>query len=190
VGCSSSESISHPPWCPDPSCPSQWKNGFDLIRQSILKKTFDVTSLIIVWRDEKQDPAAQPLRYFCVDGMHRIEFVQELITQKHEDWPLGIFDPETGEIRLQCAVLRETPTRKEVIKCALARNSIAYSIVCTTYADTFASIKCRQRGDTRSCYWKGPEKPRSEKGAARDFEVWRVTPVVRKDDSWRYLGPY
>jgi hypothetical protein len=53
--------------------------------------------------------------------MHRIEVVQELITQKHEDWPPGMLVPETGEIRLQCAFLRETPTRKEVIKCALAR---------------------------------------------------------------------
>ena len=25
VGCSSPESLSHPPWCPDPSCPSQRK---------------------------------------------------------------------------------------------------------------------------------------------------------------------
>ena len=117
------------------------KKGFDLIRQSILKKTFDVTSLIIVWRDEKQDPAAQPPRYFCVDGMHRIEVVQELITQKHEDWPPGMFDPETGEIRVQCAVLRGTPTWQEVIKCALARNSITSSVVETTYIDALASIQ-------------------------------------------------
>lgn len=117
------------------------KKGFDLIRQSILQKTFDVTSLIIVWRDEKQDPAAHPPRYFCVDGMHRIEVVQELVSEKYEDWPPGMFDSETGEIRLQCAVLRETPTRQEVIKCALARNSITSSVVETTYIDTLASIQ-------------------------------------------------
>jgi hypothetical protein len=40
-----------------------------------------------------------------------IEFVQELTTQKHEDWPPGLFDPETGEIRLQCAVLRDRRLR-------------------------------------------------------------------------------
>jgi hypothetical protein len=73
--------------------------------------------------------------------MHRIEYVQELITQKHEYWPPGMFDPETKEIRLQCAVLRETPTRKEVIKCALERNSITSSVVETTYIDTLASIQ-------------------------------------------------
>ena len=67
--------------------------------------------------------------------------MQELITQKHEDWPPGMFDPETGEIRVQCAVLRGTPTRKEVIKCALARNSITSSVVETTYIDTLASIQ-------------------------------------------------
>jgi hypothetical protein len=50
--------------------------AFNLIGQSILQKTFDVTNLTIVWHDEKQDPAAQPPRYFYVDGMHRIEFVQ------------------------------------------------------------------------------------------------------------------
>jgi hypothetical protein len=70
--------------------------------------------------------------------MHRIEVLQELITQKHEDWPPVMFDPETGEIRLQCAVLLETPARKEVIKCALERNSITSSVVETTYIDTLA----------------------------------------------------
>jgi hypothetical protein len=51
--------------------------------------------------------------------MHMIEVVQKLINQKHEDWPPGMFDPETGEIRVDCVILRETPTRQEVIKCAL-----------------------------------------------------------------------
>ena len=55
--------------------------------------------------------------------------MQELISQKYEDWPPGMFDSATGEIRLQCAVLRETPTRQEVIKCALARNSVTSSVV-------------------------------------------------------------
>jgi hypothetical protein len=77
--------------------------------------------------------------------MQRIEVVQELITQKHEDWPPGMFDPETGEIRLQCAVLPETPTRQEVIKCALARNSITSSVVETTYIDTLASIQAARK---------------------------------------------
>jgi hypothetical protein len=108
------------------------KNGFNLIHQSILQKTFDVTSLIIVWRDEKQDRAAQPPRYFCADGMHRIEVVQELITQKQEDWPPGMFDRETGKIRRQCGVLRETPPWKKFIICALARNSRISSVVETT----------------------------------------------------------
>jgi hypothetical protein len=117
------------------------KGGFDLIRKSILQKTFDVTSLIIVWRDEKQDPAAQPPRFLCVDGMHRVEVVQDLISKKHEDWPLGMVNSETGEIRLQCAVLRETPTRKDVVKCALARNAVTSSVVETTYIDTLASIQ-------------------------------------------------
>jgi hypothetical protein len=54
---------------------------------------------------------------------------------------MGMFDIATGEISLQCAVLRDTSTRQEVIKCALARNSVAYSVVETTYIDTFASIQ-------------------------------------------------
>ena len=44
------------------------KKGFDLIRQSILQKTFDVTSLIIVWRDEKQDPAANLRAIYALMG--------------------------------------------------------------------------------------------------------------------------
>jgi hypothetical protein len=52
-----------------------------------------------------------------------------------------MFDPETCEIRVQCVVLREAPTRQEVIKCALARNSITSSVVETTYIDTLASIQ-------------------------------------------------
>jgi hypothetical protein len=89
------------------------KNGSDLTRQSILQKTSYVTSLVTVWRDEKRDPASQPSRYCCVDGMYRIEVSKELITQKREDWPPGMFDPETGDIRLQCAVLRETPPQRK-----------------------------------------------------------------------------
>jgi hypothetical protein len=52
-----------------------------------------------------------------------------------------MLDPETNEIRLQCAVLLETPTRQEVIKCALARNSITSSVVDATYIDNLASIQ-------------------------------------------------
>jgi hypothetical protein len=132
------------------------EKGFDLIRQSILKKTFDVTSLIIVWRDEKQGPAAQPPRYFCVYGMPRIEVEQELINQKHEDSPPRMFDPETGEIRLHCAVLRETPTRQEFIKCAQARNSITSSVVETTYIDTLASIQAAIQVVPEAVIGRGP----------------------------------
>jgi hypothetical protein len=81
------------------------KKGFDLIRQSILQKNFDVTSLIVVWRDENKDPAAQPPRYYCVYGMHRIEVVQERITQKHKDWPPG------------CSILRSVRSTCSVQSC-------------------------------------------------------------------------
>jgi hypothetical protein len=72
--------------------------------------------------------------------MHRVEVVQDLISKKHEDWPPGMVDSATGETRLQCAVLRETPARKDVIKCALARNAVTSSVVETTYTDTMGSI--------------------------------------------------
>ncbi|MCX8500979.1 MAG: hypothetical protein ORO03_04725 [Alphaproteobacteria bacterium] len=117
------------------------KKGFTLIRESIMQKRFDTTSLIIVWRDEQHDPAAQPPRFLCVDGMHRVQVVQALMTEKYANWPPGMVDSATGEIRLQCAVLRETPTRKEVIQCALARNALTSSVVETTYIDTLASIQ-------------------------------------------------
>jgi hypothetical protein len=73
--------------------------------------------------------------------MHMIEFVHELVIQKYKDRPPGMFDPETSEIRLLCAVLRETPTWQEVIECALARNLITSYVVETTYIYTLASIK-------------------------------------------------
>jgi hypothetical protein len=46
-------------------------------------------------------------------------------------------------VRSDCIVQfpRETPTRQEVIKCALAHNSITSSVVETTYIDTLASIQ-------------------------------------------------
>jgi hypothetical protein len=48
----------------------------------------------------------RPPRFLCVDGMHRVEVVQALMTEKYENLPLGMVDSATGEIRLQCAARR------------------------------------------------------------------------------------
>jgi hypothetical protein len=63
------------------------------------------------------------------------------MTEKYENWPPGMVDSATGEIGLQCAVLCQTPTRKEVVQCALARNAVTSSVVETTYIDTLASVQ-------------------------------------------------
>jgi hypothetical protein len=43
-------------------------------------------------------------------------------------------------------VCRETPTRKEVVQCALARNAVTSSVVETTYINTIASIQSAREG--------------------------------------------
>ena len=117
------------------------KEGVDLLVDSIRRTVWDPISLVVLYRDPDQvtDTHTQQ-RFICLDGMHRVHAVHQLLAEKHSDWPIDWVNAETGDVRMRCSVIRGAPVRESVVKYALLRYSQTSAVVKTSYIDTLTSI--------------------------------------------------
>jgi hypothetical protein len=96
---------------------------------------------VVLYRDLDQvADALTPQRLLCLDGMHRVHAVRQLLAEKHCDWPSDWVDAGDGDVRMRCSVIRGAPARESVVKYALLRNYQTSAVVKTSYIDTLTSI--------------------------------------------------
>jgi hypothetical protein len=117
------------------------KEGVDLLFDSIRRTGWDPTSLVVLYRDPNQVADDHtPQRFLCLDGMHRVHAVRQLLAENHCDWPNDWVNAGDGDVRMRCSVVRDAPARESVVKYALLRNSQTSAVVKTPYIDTLTSI--------------------------------------------------
>jgi hypothetical protein len=117
------------------------KVGVDLLVDLIPRTGWDPTSLMVLYRDPDQvTDAHTPQRFLCLDGMHRVHAVRQLLAEKHCDWPSDWVDAGDGDLRMRCSAIRSAPARESVVKYALLCNSQTTAVVKTSYIDTLTSI--------------------------------------------------
>jgi hypothetical protein len=96
---------------------------------------------VVLYRDLDQvADALTPQRFLCLDGMHRVHAVCQLLAEKYSDWPSDWVDAGDGDVRMRCSVIRGAPARESVVKYALLRNSKTSAVVKMSYIDTLTSI--------------------------------------------------
>jgi hypothetical protein len=97
--------------------------------------------MVVLHRDPDQvTDTHTPQRLLCLDGMHRVHAVRQLLAEKHSDWPSDWVDAGDNYFRVRCSVVRGAPARESVVKCALLRNSQTSAVVKTSYVGKLTSI--------------------------------------------------
>jgi hypothetical protein len=89
------------------------KEGGDLLVDSIRRTGWDPTSLVVLYRYQDQViDSHTPQRFLCLDGMHRVRAVRQLLDEKHSDWPSDWVDAGDGDVRMRCQGCTNTHIRE------------------------------------------------------------------------------
>jgi hypothetical protein len=101
----------------------------------------DPTSLVVLFRDPDQvTDTNTPQRFMCLDGMHRVHAVLQLLAEKRSEWSSDWVDAGDGDVRMRCYVIRGAPARESVVNYSLLRISQTSAVVKTSHIDRITSI--------------------------------------------------